>query len=85
MDMIDLQNAIILIFQEFKYINIILDMVVFTVVNLSLIALKCRSSGPVGGPVCGPVGGGGDHFSVPLIVPVLGVTTSLALLATSVL
>ena len=54
---------------------------VFTVVNLSLIALKCRSSGPVGGPV----GGGGDHFSVPLIVPVLGVTTSLALLATSVL
>jgi hypothetical protein len=51
-----------------------------TAVKLSLIALKWRSSGPVGGPVCG----GGDHTSVPLIVPVLGVITSLARLAMSV-
>ncbi|MEL6101183.1 MAG: amino acid permease [Pseudomonadota bacterium] len=44
---------------------------VFIFVNLSLIALKRRADK------------GGDHFNVPTFVPVLGVLTSLALLATS--
>jgi len=46
---------------------------VFTVVNLSLIGLKWRGEK------------GGDHFAVPVIVPILGVITSLAMLATSLL
>lgn len=43
---------------------------VFVFVNLSLVALKRRSDAA------------GDHFTVPILVPVCGVITSLALLAT---
>ena len=46
---------------------------VFVFVNVSLIAIKRQSSSA------------GDFFNVPLAVPVLGVMTSLALLATSLI
>lgn len=46
---------------------------VFVFVNLSLIAMKRASDA------------GGDHFTVSVAVPILGVLTSLALLATSFL
>ena len=45
-------------------------LVVFVCVNLSLVAIKRRSAPR------------GKHFSVPLIVPLCGIVTSLALLAT---
>ncbi|MFK7963597.1 MAG: APC family permease [Burkholderiaceae bacterium] len=46
---------------------------VFVFVNLSLIAIKRQSSSV------------GDYFNVPLAVPILGVVTSLALLAISLI
>lgn len=44
---------------------------VFVFVNLALIAIKLRANPP------------GDHFSVPVLVPMFGLFTSIALLATS--
>lgn len=46
-------------------------LLIFVLVNVALIRLKCRGDG------------GPDHFSVPLIVPVMGALTSLLLLGTA--
>lgn len=45
---------------------------VFVFVNLSLVLLKRQSDAA------------GDHFTVPILVPVCGIVTSIALLATTI-